>query len=590
MNPSEVAPAVNPLPAAPAALFSQTNLDQYMEGANLANGLEQTIKKAEAQGDPSTLFKVDFLSSLHSLQRSHAALACELQAKVIAVFKKLNVAVDTKEYRRAVVQSRPVDLKDQKQQRLLPKDYYKIAREFLATSFPEVDGVCPLVYFEEDFYLFTGRRYQRATEGGVRAMLWPWLSDSWTMDAKGAVVPFSPTSTSVSSALDALKGITLLEYDDTSDACASVWRVPRLGDPDPKDLCVLMNGIYDTMTYQLLPHTARLFMRIELPFAFDPSARCDRWLQFSQEVFEGDQERVLALQQFMGYLLTTDNRIHKGLLCYGASRSGKSTIQAIIAALVGPENTCSPSLSLMGETFGLEDFIGKRVALISDAHLGSNSDARMVVEAIKMVSGGDARSVPRKHKTSLRTRMTTRMVIAANELPSLPDASNALMARLIFLPFNTSFLGREDFFLESTLKAELAGIFNWALNGLYQLRQTWRIQQPSAGMSDMREFAQLSNPVGSFLESCCDLGENYEVETTALYTLWKLWAEQNEVHPGSPPKFGIKLRSANPMIRKIRPRSSTGERSHVYSGVRIKNGLKLPGDHSPRPATFGGSN
>src|SRR5438477_1103215 len=67
-------------------------------------------------------------------------------------------------------------------------------------------------------------------------------------------------------------------------------------------------------------------------------------------------------------------------------------------------------------------------------------------------------------------RLPTRFVIASNTLPRLLDASGALAHRFLFVPFEISFVGREDIYLEEKLLAELPGIANWALAGLNRLR------------------------------------------------------------------------------------------------------------------------
>lgn len=61
----------------------------------------------------------------------------------------------------------------------------------------------------------------------------------------------------------------------------------------------------------------------------------------------------------------------------------------------------------------------------------------------------------RKHLPILSdVRFRVRFVVTVNELPHFTDASGALAARLLVLPFKVSFAGREDRELEARLRTE----------------------------------------------------------------------------------------------------------------------------------------
>ena len=91
----------------------------------------------------------------------------------------------------------------------------------------------------------------------------------------------------------------------------------------------------------------------------------------------------------------------------------------------------------------MQPLVGKLVAIVTDARLSGHTDPAQVVENLLSISGEDARTVDRKHLTSLTLRLYTRFVLISNEVPRLRDASGALANRMIFLRLTHSFLGSE---------------------------------------------------------------------------------------------------------------------------------------------------
>ena len=67
-------------------------------------------------------------------------------------------------------------------------------------------------------------------------------------------------------------------------------------------------------------------------------------------------------------------------LFVGPKRGGKGTIARVLTSMVGRHNVAGPTLASLGTNFGLQDLIGKPVAVISDARIGSKSDASLIAE------------------------------------------------------------------------------------------------------------------------------------------------------------------------------------------------------------------
>ena len=202
----------------------------------------------------------------------------------------------------------------------------------------------------------------------------------------------------------------------------------------------------------------------------------------------------------MGYLLSVDTSQQKFFVFVGPKRSGKGTILKVIGDLIGPAGFTSTTLQQLGLSsgFGLEGLIGRSVCAVPDASLSGRTDAVVVAEVLKSISGEDPVAVGRKYKTPWIGQLKVRFVLAANEVLSLQDRSGALASRMILLQFEHSFYGREDKGLLDRLRLEKASILNWALEGLKRLAARGHFVQTETGQESVNIAAELGSPMIAF--------------------------------------------------------------------------------------------
>ena len=115
------------------------------------------------------------------------------------------------------------------------------------------------------------------------------------------------------------------------------------------------------------------------------------------DLWPDDAESQRTLQQWFGYVLSGRTDLHKILLLVGPTRAGKGVIGRILTSLVGTENVTGPTLASLAQNFGLQPLIGRTLAIISDARLGSGRS--VIVERLLSISGEDHLTIDRKYKT-----------------------------------------------------------------------------------------------------------------------------------------------------------------------------------------------
>ena len=447
-----------------------------------------------------------------------------------------------------------------------PIDPAPAARALIAAEFSAAHARA-LHRHRGSFWRYRGTCYRQADDEELRAAIWRFLERSRKLDSKGRPQPFKPTQARVSDVLDALKALAAL---DTSVA-PPAWLYGAEGHPAPQELLPVANGLLHLASHKLLRPTPAFFALNASDIAFDPTvAPPQRWVAFLSELFGDDQQALETLQEWFGYCLTTDTSQQKIMLMVGPPRSGKGTIARILKAIIGPASVAGPTLTSLTLNFGLEPLIGKPLAIISDARLGSRSDHAAIAERLLSISGEDALTIDRKFRPAWHGTLPTKFMLLTNELPGLADSSGALVGRFVVLQLTESFYGREDPGLTSALRAELPGILCWALEGYRRIHQRGHFVQPASAFEAVENLEVLAAPIKGFANEYCVVGPMHQVAVDDLWSAWLQWCEANgRRNPGTKSWFGRDLSSAFPNIRRRQPRDRDTRRP-MYHGVGLK--------------------
>ena len=154
------------------------------------------------------------------------------------------------------------------------------------------------------------------------------------------------------------------------------------------------------------------------------------------------------------------------MMVIGEKRSGKGTIARTLRSIIGKESVATPTMSSIAGQYELDGLVDKSLAIIPDARLSKKSDETVITERLLSITGGDPQDVQRKYMSTLRSvELPVRFMLMSNELPSLSDASAAIVSRCIVLNMPNSYYGRENLKLGSQIETELAGVLLWAIVG-----------------------------------------------------------------------------------------------------------------------------
>lgn len=402
----------------------------------------------------------------------------------------------------------------------------------------------PLVRYQEQFFRYSGKHWELYSEEQVER------------DVHKQVTG---------------KGFSMAQINNTIKAVKR-FSVKDNFEPSPTHIA-FHNGVLDLAGWdlgivddELLPHSPNLKTMSYLDFDYDPEAQCPEWLGFLDQVFEGDADRILLLQQWFGYLLVYDYRWQKMLVMAGESRSGKGTIANVIRHVIGPGCYVGTSLSNLASEFGLHSLVAAKVAVIGDAKQAAKGNINRAHEMLLNIAGNDYVTVNRKYAKAMDMQIPARIIMMANNVPRFADDADALFNRYLVLPFNVSFAGREDVMLGERLKGEAPGIFNWAVQGLLNLAQAGKFVEPEAGAQAADEMRVYNNPLGTFVERFMVMDPGGVIPCKDLYSSYQQYCRELGINSLPNIEFGRRLKKEAKSIQRVR-RGGTDNRVWIYEGA-----------------------
>jgi putative DNA primase/helicase len=342
-------------------------------------------------------------------------------------------------------------------------------------------------YWQKSFWQWHNGCWLEVDDDTVTASIWHGLNAA-DKRVKHYKLRFEPKPADVSATIAALKAAVNLPTDKAMPG----WFGDDQPDGDLRELVACANGILHIPTRTLIKHTPKFWSPNILDFDFDPDARAERFELFLREIWPGDREAQECLTELYGLCLTDVTEFQKCFMFVGPPRGGRGTMGRVLRGLIGAQNYVGTSLKRFGEPFGMESFIGKKVAVFSDATLDGLSPRPLanIVEQTKQITGEDEIDINRKNRRYWHGKLNARLVFFCNELLRLEDQSGAMAERmLVYRMLRTIPKDKRDTKLTDKLLAERSGILNLALDGWDRVRSRGWLRQPASGL-EMSELCR----------------------------------------------------------------------------------------------------
>ena len=212
-----------------------------------------------------------------------------------------------------------------------------------------------------------------------------------------------------------------------------------------------------------------------LPYDYDPSAGCPKWLSFLQSILPKGE--ILKLQKYLGLgcvdRKSMSHKVEETLWLIGNGANGKSTIFDVVRGVYGAGNISYVGLDtlLSGSSEVRARFIGSIVGkLFNYCSEIQSDDISKYADTFKSLCSGEPQTVRRLGHNPETTFDIPFLVFNMNRRPTNKNMDKALLRRLLFIPFRTSVSAADmDRELGTELQKELSGIRNWMIEGYRQL-------------------------------------------------------------------------------------------------------------------------
>ncbi len=336
-----------------------------------------------------------------------------------------------------------------------------------------------------------------------------------------------------------------------------------------EDILVCANGTLQISSGILREHRPEDYALSAVPFDYDPEAEAPTWREFLASTVP---EASPFLQEFAGYSLTVDTSHELAVWLYGPPGGGKSTLIEGYKAMLGKRAGLLGLADVQRSRFALADLPGKTLVVAAE----QPSDFIHSTQLINNIVSGEEIPVERKFRDAFTVTPRAKICWAMNDLPRVKDANSGLFRRVKVVAF-PRLRGKPDPQVKERIKAEGAGILNWALEGLHRLRERGRFEIPESVRAATAEFKQSNDVPGTFVEEACITSDSPGCEEQAmdLYRAYHHWCRVSGHHPLSSIKVAAEWRRLG-----FGSRSLNGKK--VYTGVKVDPAWVAAQDDYPK--------
>lgn len=224
----------------------------------------------------------------------------------------------------------------------------------------------------------------------------------------------------------------------------------RFGKPPRLDYLIAVgNGLFNTKTKELEPFDPKHFITAKVDTNYNTKAltnyelikntyfNFDEWLK---SIACNDDEIVTLLWQLINEAVNPNKTRRKIAIMLGNGTNGKSTFRQMMINLIGDTNISVSTPHELQSRFGLTSLEGK-ICNYGD-EVGTKPLDEM--DKLKSISSGESVNYERKNKDVRNYDFKTLLMFNSNEIPPIKDKSDAVLNRLLIIPFKANFEGVKD--------------------------------------------------------------------------------------------------------------------------------------------------
>lgn len=277
------------------------------------------------------------------------------------------------------------------------------------------------------------------------------------------------------------------------------------------------------------------------PYDYNPKADNTVLMQFMHTLFKnhprGEQNMIKRIQEHFGSVFFVDNIEGKNIMFVGEGSNGKSKLNDLVAAMLGPSLWCAISVQSLSKEFRLQTLIGKWANFFHDP----KPDTYESEDLMKQMATNDSMTTNVKNKEPVTFKPRACVFIDANSPFHPKDKSEGWSRRFVdttYKLYNTFTMDEdkvdnEHVFLADTQIMEkvctnegLSALLNFALEGYVSLVNNDKKYTPIPIDAEFnKELLSAGNHLFAFVCQFDFYSKNRDGEVTAdeLYLDYQEW-------------------------------------------------------------------
>lgn len=285
------------------------------------------------------------------------------------------------------------------------------------------------------------------------------------------------------------------------------------------------------------------FLTYQLNFSYDPNATAPKFFEYLNYVLP-DQSCQQVIAEYLGYIFIRHGaKILKEemvLFLYGTGQNGKSVLFELITMLLGKDNVSNYELS------ELTDDTGYYRAMIGDKLLnyGSDINTKLKHATFKKLVSGESLIVRLPHQKPMELDQYAKLIFNCNTLPKDTEQTDGFFRRFLIIPFEVKIPDeKKNTSLHSEIaKDELAGIFNWILQGLERLLKNQKFTYCEPAEKTLSKYKLDSDSVLQFIDdNNWNHKSNHFTPLAELYKEYKNYCLDSGCNPLNKTNFSSRL-------------------------------------------------
>src|SRR5699024_6397945 len=294
---------------------------------------------------------------------------------------------------------------------------------------------------------------------------------------------------------------------------------------------------------ELLPHDIDKMFSKKTNSEYTDKADAATWIDFLEDIFDGNQEVIRYIQKAVGYSLTGSVREQVMFVLFGNGRNGKSLFIETLSEILGTyaRNIRADSLMVKHQSGVNNDIAvldGSRFVSSSEPNEGFRFDEGL----IKQLTGGDKVTARFLYGEDFEFNPQFKLWISTNHKPIIRGTDDGIWRRMVLIPFTVQIPEHKvDKDLKYKLLREAPAILDWAVEGALKWQKEGLKMPPSIEKAS-REYRKEMDVLVYFVEDCCTIDPSGKARAGELFKVYKKWAQDNEEYLMSKQKFGQKMR------------------------------------------------